>query len=60
MKDKDLDMIISELEHTNRFLYELNKNLANLVFIHQVQLAAVEKALKVPEEVIEIPEKKLH
>jgi predicted GTPase len=60
MKDKDLDMIISELEHTNRFLYELNKNLANLVLIHQVQLAAVEKALKVPEEVIEIPRKKLH
>jgi len=55
-----LDMIISELEHTNRFLYELNKNLANLVLIHQVQLAAVEKALQVPEEVIEIPEKKLH
>ena len=60
MKDKDLDMIISELEHTNRFLYELNKNLANLVLSHQVQLAAVEKSLQVQEEVIEIPRKKLH
>ena len=41
-------------------LHDINKNLANLVVIYQLQLAQVEKALQVPEEVIDTPKKKLH
>lgn len=58
--DKKIDIIISELEYTNQTLHDINTNLANLVVIYQVQLAAVEKALQVPEEVIQTPKKKLH
>jgi|TARA_X000001316_G_scaffold11219_1_gene3969 hypothetical protein len=59
-KDKDLETIISELEYTNKALYEINKNLANLVLIHQVQLVAVEEALQVTEAQTNIPKKKIH
>jgi len=59
-KDKDLKTIISELEYTNKALYEINKNLANLVLIHQVQLVAVEEALQVTEAQTNIPKKKIH
>ena len=59
-KDKDLETIISELEYTNKALYEINKNLANLVLIHQVQLVAVEEALLVTEAQTNIPKKKIH
>lgn len=58
--DKKIDIIISELEYTNQTLNDINKNLANLVVIYQLQLAQVEKALQVPEEVIDTPKKKLH
>jgi hypothetical protein len=52
--------IISELEYTNKALYEINKNLANLVLLHKVQLVAIEEAVQQSTEQVEIPKKKLH
>tara|TARA_R110000803_G_scaffold110910_3_gene179368 strand:+ start:244 stop:435 length:192 start_codon:yes stop_codon:yes gene_type:complete len=59
-KETDMDKIILELEYTNKALYEINKNLANLVLIHQVQLVAVEEALHQSETPTNIPKKKIH
>jgi|TARA_R110000796_G_scaffold217942_2_gene333924 hypothetical protein len=59
-KDNDMKKIISELEYTNKALYEINKNLANLVLLHQVQLVAIEEAVQQSTEQVEIPKKKLH
>ena len=55
-----LEKIISELEYTNKALYEINKNLANLVLIHRVQLVAIEEVVQQTEEQKDIPKKKIH
>ena len=57
---QDLDKIIDELNNTNRLLFEINKNIANLVLVHQVQLIAIEEAMHTAEAELNIPKKKLH
>jgi|TARA_R110000803_G_scaffold176815_1_gene239211 hypothetical protein len=59
-KGTDIEKIISELEYTNKALYEINKNLANLVLIHRVQLVAIEEVVQQTEEQKDIPKKKIH
>tara|TARA_R110000796_G_scaffold218453_1_gene334397 strand:- start:31 stop:225 length:195 start_codon:yes stop_codon:yes gene_type:complete len=59
-KDIDMQKIILELEYTNKALYEINKNLANLVLLHQVQLVAVEEALQQSVDETDTPKKKIH
>jgi len=58
--DADIQKIISELEYTNQTLYEINKNLANLILLHQVQLVAVEEALQQSVNETDTPKKKIH
>ena len=57
---QDLDKIIDELNNTNRLLFEINKNIANLVLVYQVQLIAIEEAMHTAEAELNIPKKKLH
>ena len=57
---QDLDKIIDELNNTNRLLFEINKNIANLVLVYQVQLIAIEAAMHTAEAETNIPKKKLH
>tara|TARA_R100000935_G_C2720842_1_gene117886 strand:- start:105 stop:299 length:195 start_codon:yes stop_codon:yes gene_type:complete len=59
-KDADMQKIIAELEYTNQTLHEINKNLANLVLLHQVQLVAVEEVLQQSIVETDIPKKKIH
>jgi|TARA_R110002110_G_scaffold328573_1_gene540127 hypothetical protein len=59
-KDIDMQKIVLELEYTNKALYEINKNLANLVLLHQVQLVAVEEALQQSVDETDTPKKKIH
>tara|TARA_R110002020_G_scaffold12584_4_gene46116 strand:- start:689 stop:883 length:195 start_codon:yes stop_codon:yes gene_type:complete len=59
-KDADIEKIILELEYTNKTLHEINKNLANLVLLHQVQLVAVEEALQQSIAETDTPKKKIH
>ena len=59
-KDNDMKKIIPELEYTNKALYEINKNLANLVLLHQVQLVAIDEAVQQYTEQVEIPKQKSH
>ena len=57
---QDLDKIIDELNNANRLLFEINKNIANLVLVYQVQLIAIEEAMHTAEAETNIPKKKLH
>tara|TARA_B100000768_G_C11041782_1_gene274572 strand:- start:173 stop:367 length:195 start_codon:yes stop_codon:yes gene_type:complete len=59
-KEIDMQKIVLELEYTNKALYEINKNLANLVLLHQVQLVAVEEALQQSVDETDTPKKKIH
>ena len=54
---QDLDKIIDELNNTNRLLFEINKNIANLVLVYQVQLIAIEEAMHTAEAETNIPKK---
>ena len=56
---QDLDKIIDELNNTNRLLFEINKNIANLVLVYQVQLIAIEEAMHTAEAETNIPKKKI-
>mgnify|MGYP000648555657 FL=1 len=58
--EEELQRVVLQLEDTNKALYEINRNLANLVLLHQVQLVALEESLQVPENEILEPKKKIH
>ena len=57
---EDLDKVIEELNKTNKVLFEINRNIANLVLVYQVQLIAIEEAMHTAEAETNIPKKKLH
>tara|TARA_R100000995_G_scaffold45317_2_gene21332 strand:+ start:84 stop:299 length:216 start_codon:yes stop_codon:yes gene_type:complete len=56
----DIDKIVKELNETNKMLFEINKNIASLILVHQVQLIEIEEAMLVAETESNIPKNKLH
>ena len=57
---EDIDKIVKELNDTNKMLFEINKNIASLILVHQVQLIAIEEAMCVSDYETDIPKNKLH
>jgi hypothetical protein len=59
-KKIDLEQVIDELQQTNDFLVEINKNLAKMVAFHQLQLVALTEAYFVSEEDLTNSKKIIH
>ena len=57
---EDLDKVIEELNKTNKVLFEINRNIANLVLVYQVQLIAIKEAMHTAKAELNIHKKKIH
>ena len=59
-KKIDLEQVIDELQQTNDFLVEINKNLSKMVAFHQLQLVALTEAYFVSEDDLTNSKKIIH
>ena len=59
-KKIDLEQVIDELQQTNDFLVEINKNLSQMVAFHKLQLLAMTEAYLSNEEDLTNTEKIIH
>ena len=59
-KKIDLEQVVDELQQTNDFLVEINKNLSQMVAFHKLQLLAMTEAYLSNEEDFTNSEKIIH
>ncbi len=59
-KKIDLEQVVDELQQTNDFLVEINKNLTQMVAFHKLQLLAMTEAYLSNEEDFTNNEKIIH